>query len=56
MVYNDAEFTEDDWDGIKRVYNSVKADDPLRVGRFGLGFKSVFHITGTGRICKFLSI
>ena len=28
------------------IYSSVKEEDPLKVGRFGLGFKSVFHITG----------
>ena len=28
------------------IYSSVKEDDPMKVGRFGLGFKSVFHITG----------
>ncbi|XP_053401274.1 sacsin-like [Mercenaria mercenaria] len=27
------------------IYSSVKEEDPLKVGRFGLGFKSVFHIT-----------
>ena len=26
--------------------NSIKVKDPMKVGRFGLGFKSVFHITG----------
>ena len=26
--------------------NSNKVKDPMKVGRFGLGFKSVFHITG----------
>ena len=28
------------------LQDSVKEDDPLKVGRFGLGFKSVFHMTG----------
>ena len=28
------------------IESSVKEDDPLTVGRFGLGFKSVFHLTG----------
>ena len=28
------------------IYKSVKELDPVKVGRFGLGFKSVFHITG----------
>ncbi|XP_053401277.1 sacsin-like [Mercenaria mercenaria] len=44
-VYNDAVFTENDWEGIQMIYSSVKEKDPLKVGRFGLGFKSVFHIT-----------
>ena len=37
-------FTRDDWKGIRMLCNSIK--DPLKVGRFGLGFKSVFHVTG----------
>ncbi|XP_053391869.1 sacsin-like, partial [Mercenaria mercenaria] len=44
-VYNDAVFTENDWEGIQMIYSSIKEEDPLKVGRFGLGFKSVFHIT-----------
>ncbi|XP_068670657.1 sacsin-like isoform X3 [Montipora foliosa] len=44
-AYNNAVFTENDWDGIQRISDSVKAADPLKVGRFGLGFKSVFHMT-----------
>ena len=39
-------FTEKDWEGIITIYNSVKEKEPLKVGRFGLGFKSVFHMTG----------
>ena len=26
--------------------DSMKVKDPMKVGRFGLGFKSVFHMTG----------
>ncbi|KAK7495953.1 hypothetical protein BaRGS_00012654, partial [Batillaria attramentaria] len=44
-VYNDAEFTDSDWKGIRMLHTSVKEKDPLKVGRFGLGFKSVFHLT-----------
>ncbi|WAR11131.1 SACS-like protein, partial [Mya arenaria] len=44
-VHNDAEFAEKDWKGIIMIYNSVKKFDILKVGRFGLGFKSVFHLT-----------
>ena len=45
-VYNDAEFTASDWEGIRMLHTSVKEKDPLKVGRFGLGFKSIFHLTG----------
>ncbi|XP_063598910.1 sacsin-like [Penaeus indicus] len=44
-LYNDAEFTEADWKGIRRLSDSIKKNDPLKVGQFGLGFKSVFHMT-----------
>uniref|UniRef100_A0AAV2K058 Sacsin/Nov domain-containing protein n=1 Tax=Knipowitschia caucasica TaxID=637954 RepID=A0AAV2K058_KNICA len=44
-AYNNAEFTDEDWKGIQNVARSVKRDDPNKVGRFGLGFNSVYHIT-----------
>eukprot|EP00105_Crassostrea_gigas_P022227 XP_011441669.1 PREDICTED: sacsin-like [Crassostrea gigas] len=43
--YNDSVFEEKDWEGITMVRKSNKHDDPLKVGKFGIGFKSVFHIT-----------
>ena len=45
-AYNNAVFTKDDWKGIRLVSSSLKVEDPMKVGRFGLGFKSVFHMTG----------
>ena len=47
FAYNNAKFTSADWRGIRMLDDSVKVDDPMKVGRFGLGFKSVFHLTGT---------
>ncbi|KAK7462028.1 hypothetical protein BaRGS_00038557, partial [Batillaria attramentaria] len=44
-VYNDEVFSDNDWKGIRMLHLSVKEKDPLKVGRFGLGFKSVFHLT-----------
>ncbi|PVD20277.1 hypothetical protein C0Q70_20774 [Pomacea canaliculata] len=44
-VYNNEQFTKIDWEGICMLHISVKKKDPLKVGRFGLGFKSVFHLT-----------
>lgn len=45
-VYNDAVFTVEDWNGIQEIARSRKRDDPLKVGRFGIGFNSVYHVTG----------
>lgn len=45
-VYNNAVFTGEDWNGIQEIARSRKRDDPLKVGRFGIGFNSVYHITG----------
>ena len=44
--HNNAEFTEEDWEGLQRLMRSNKQDNPLKVGRFGIGFNSVYHITG----------
>ena len=46
LVYNDATFSDDDWEGIQNLQRSIKADDPFKVGKFGIGFNSVYHITG----------
>ncbi|XP_070693892.1 sacsin [Pempheris klunzingeri] len=44
-AYNNAAFTDDDWAGIQMAGRSVKRNDPNKVGRFGIGFNSVYHIT-----------
>ena len=44
--YNNAVFTEEDWEGVSSLGISGKTKKALKVGRFGLGFKSVFHLTG----------
>ncbi|XP_028446258.1 sacsin [Perca flavescens] len=44
-AYNNAAFTDDDWEGIQMAGRSVKRNDPNKVGRFGIGFNSVYHVT-----------
>ncbi|KAM7407589.1 hypothetical protein PAMA_003352 [Pampus argenteus] len=44
-AYNNAAFTDDDWKGIQSSGRSIKRNDPNKVGRFGIGFNSVYHIT-----------
>lgn len=55
-VYNDAVFTAEDWNGIQEIARSRKREDPLKVGRFGIGFNSVYHITGDGFVDMQLTI
>ena len=45
-AYNDGVFDEKDWRGVRMLNQSIKQDDPLKVGYYGMGFKSVFHFTG----------
>jgi len=52
-AYNNAVFDDEDWKGIRMLSQSIKHSDPLKVGHFGIGFKSVFHLTGVTR-CRFL--
>ena len=52
-AFNNAQFSDNDWLGLKMINDSIKKNDALKVGRFGLGFKSVFHMTGR-LICAFL--
>ena len=46
LAHNDARFRDEDWKGIQNLQQSGKAKDPFKVGKFGIGFISVYHITG----------
>jgi len=46
LAYNNAVFTDEDWNNIRKLKRSDKRSDPFKVGKFGIGFNSVFHITG----------
>lgn len=45
VFHNDAVFTDDDFQGIKRVGTGSKRSRPGRIGRFGLGALSAYHVT-----------
>ena len=44
-AYNDAMFSDDDFENINKLAGETKKEDLDKVGRFGLGFNSVYHIT-----------
>lgn len=45
-AWNNALFKKNDWKALAKINQSSKTEDVLKVGRFGLGFLSVFHLTG----------
>ena len=45
LVWNDAEFTENDLKGIQQLGLGSKRDDSESIGQFGIGFNVVYHIT-----------
>jgi len=45
LFYNNAEFTEEDFENIKKIAGETKINKPLKIGKFGIGFCSVYHIT-----------
>ncbi|KAG8927361.1 hypothetical protein FRC01_007588, partial [Tulasnella sp. 417] len=45
VVYNDARFSEDDFQGIGQIGKGGKGDKRNTIGRFGLGALSFYHFT-----------
>jgi hypothetical protein len=45
MFYNNSVFSGDDWKGIKRVGEGSKRNKSGKIGRFGLGALSAYHIS-----------
>ena len=45
LAYNNAIFTQDDFDNICELAGASKKSDPTKIGRFGIGFCSIYHLT-----------
>ena len=44
-VYNNAEFTETDFANIQKLGGQTKKEMEEKIGRFGIGFNAVYHVT-----------
>ena len=44
-AYNDAVFSDDDFKNINKLAGKTKKEDLGKIGRFGLGFNAVYHLT-----------
>ena len=45
VAYNDAMFSDQDFEHICEVAAETKMKDPLKTGRFGVGFCATYHLT-----------
>ena len=45
IAYNNAVFTANDFKNICELAGGSKKSDPTKIGRFGIGFCSVYHLT-----------
>lgn len=52
MRHNGIPFNEKDVIGICGIVEGTKADDRSQIGKFGIGFKSVYAYTKSPRICS----
>ncbi|CAB5149034.1 unnamed protein product [Rhizophagus irregularis] len=44
-IYNNAEFTDDDFRSLLKLGTGGKSRDDKKIGRFGIGFNCAFHVT-----------
>ena len=45
IAYNNATFSDEDFDNICMVAGETKKNNPLKTGRFGVGFCATYHLT-----------
>ena len=45
IVHNNRPFSDDDFNNIEKLAGATKRDQELKIGKFGVGFCSVYHIT-----------
>lgn len=44
-AFNNEKFTADDWSNVVRVGSASKENKVEKIGKFGLGFNTVYHVT-----------
>src|ERR1043165_7092354 len=45
LIFNDARFTDADFDSLMQIRVGGKQDDDTKIGKHGLGFNSCYHFT-----------
>ncbi|KAK7696314.1 hypothetical protein QCA50_000968 [Cerrena zonata] len=50
IAFNDSLFKDEDWVALQRIHQSSKKTDTSKIGKYGVGFRSSYHITDTPQI------
>ncbi|KAF9523036.1 hypothetical protein CPB83DRAFT_863634 [Crepidotus variabilis] len=50
LAFNNAILQDRDWEGLSSMHDSSKTDDLSKIGKYGIGFRSVFNITDCPQI------
>ncbi|KXN83781.1 Sacsin [Leucoagaricus sp. SymC.cos] len=50
LAFNDGVLQEKDWNALRNIHRSSKTRDNTKIGKFGLGFRSCYHITDVPHI------
>ncbi|KAJ7475161.1 hypothetical protein B0H11DRAFT_2034382 [Mycena galericulata] len=50
LAYNDALFSDEDWDALQSIHRSSKKTDTSKIGKYGIGFRSCYHVTDNPQI------
>ncbi len=50
LSWNNSVFTEQDWENITSIANGTKRNETGKIGTWGTGFLSVFHLTDTPEV------
>ncbi|KAG0328427.1 hypothetical protein BG000_000486 [Podila horticola] len=45
LIWNNSEFTPQDFEGLRKMAMGSKRHDPEKIGRHGLGFNTAYHLT-----------
>ena len=45
VIHNNITFSDEDFDNIQKLAGATKQEKHLKIGKFGIGFCSVYHIT-----------
>ncbi|KAJ6510488.1 hypothetical protein C8R45DRAFT_1088650 [Mycena sanguinolenta] len=50
LAYNDSLFLDSDWDALQSIHRSSKKEDTSKIGKYGIGFRSCYHVTDNPQV------